>query len=66
MKKKFSDEIEQDLISYETLKEMRFLSLKRRVVLIQQRYGITVNPSTLRNLYRRKKVTYRSAKKAIR
>lgn len=58
--------LERELVTKETLYEMRFLSLQRRTVLIQREYGISVAKGTLAALYKRNGIKYLQAKKAKR
>ena len=45
---------------------MRFLSMEKRSVLIEQRYGVRVPAKSLALIYSRNKVSYRKPKKATR
>ena len=55
-------EIEAQLASYETLKEMRFLSLPRRRELIMREYGVYFGKHALRRLYKRNGISFKQAK----
>ena len=65
-KRKVPQHIEEELVSYEMLNEMRFLSLERRVKMIHERFGIVIPASSLSLIYSRNRVSYRKAKKATR
>jgi hypothetical protein len=53
-------------VSWETLNDMRFLTLVSRCNMIQERYNIVISRGILREVYRRNKVTYRQPKKTLR
>ena len=59
-------DLEARLISRQTLYEMRFLSLQRRVELIRREHGISIGVRTLGDLYKRNGVKYLQAKKVRR
>ena len=51
-------ELEAHLVTKETLYEMRFLSLPRRVELICRDHGVLTHPRTLADMYKRNGVKY--------
>ena len=59
-------DLEAELVKWETLNEMRFLSLRRRAELIRRQHGIAVGPAILGDLYRRNGIRYLQAKKFTR
>ena len=56
-------DLEAELVTWESLNEMRFLSLRRRAELIRRAHGINVGAYMLANLYRRNGIRYLQAKK---
>ena len=62
----FPAEIEAEICSWASLNEMRFLSLAKRVPLIEAKYGRRIGPKTLMKLYKRNGVRCRQAKKITR
>ena len=58
--------MEAELIKWEKLNEMRFLSLQRRTELIRREYGIVVGTAVLAELYRRNGIRYLQAKRFTR
>ena len=64
--KKLSSAFERQLVSYEVLNEMRFLSLERRSRLIEEQYQVRVPANSLALIYARHGVHYKKTKKATR
>ena len=64
--RKLSSAFERQLVSYEVLNEMRFLSLERRSRLIEEQYQVRVPANSLALIYARHGVHYKKTKKATR
>ena len=53
------EDLEAQLTSYETLNDMKFLSIPRRVEIIRREFNWTLGEKTLRMIYKRNGVTNR-------
>ena len=57
-----SASIEAEITSWQTLNDMRFLPMRRRLELIRREHGIAVSLNTLRRVYKRRGVRFLQAK----
>ena len=54
--------LEAQITSWQTLNDMRFLSIRRRQELIRREHGVYIGVKTLAKIYQRNKIRYRQTK----